>query len=135
MLEQNVEKIRAWLQAWSRGDWDAALKDAAPDVVVDNSTAIGEWRGVHHGAEEIKRMWRLLTEPWERVEIELTDVIDSRNDRVVTSTQARFYGRDGIELPGPTRSGWIWEFRDGLLVRLTVFNDVRDALEAGGLSE
>jgi len=135
MSEENVEKVRAGLNAWSRGDWDAALKDAAPDVVLDNSTNAGEWRGVHHGAEEIKRMWGLFTEPWERVEIELTDVIESRNDRVVTSTQARFYGRDGIELPGPTRSGWIWEFRDGLLVRLTVFNDLRDALEATGLSE
>ena len=135
MSEENLEKIRAWLNAWSRGDWDAALKDAAPDVVIDNSTAIGEWRGVHHGAGEIKRMWRLLTEPWEGVEIELADVIESRSDRVVTSTQARFYGRDGIELPGPARSGWIWEFRDGLLVRLTVFNDLGDALEAAGLSE
>lgn len=135
MAEEHVEKIRTWLKAWSRGDWDAALKGTAPDFVVDNSTAIGEWRGVHQGADEIKRMWRLLTEPWERVEIELADVIEARDDRVVTSTQGRFYGRDGIELPGPTRSGWIWEFRDGLLVRLTVFNDLRDALEATGLSE
>jgi ketosteroid isomerase-like protein len=133
MSEENVENVRARLKAWSRGDWDAALEDAAPDMVLDNSTAIGEWRGVHHGAEEIKRMWRLFAEPWERVEIELADVIESRDDRVVTSTQARFYGRDGIELPGPTRSGWIWEFRDGLLVRLTIFNDLRDALEATGL--
>lgn len=130
-----MEKIRASLQAWSRGDWDAALKDAAPDMVLDNSTSIGEWRGVHHGAGEIKRMWRRFAEPWERVEIELADVIESRDDRVVTSAQARVYGRDGIELPGPTRSGWIWEFRDGLLVRLTIFNDLRDALEATGLSE
>src|SRR6476620_8037927 len=135
MSEENVEKLRTSLKAWSRGDWDAALKDAAPDMVLDNSTNAGEGRGVHHGAEEIKRMWRLFTGPWERVDIELADVIESRNDRVVTSTQARFYGRDGIELPGPTRSGWIWEFRDGLLVRLTVFNDLSDALEATGLSE
>ena len=135
MSEENVKKIRTWLKAWSRGDWDAALKGAAPNVVFDNSTAIGEWRGVHRGTEEIKRMWRLITEPWERVEIELTDVIESQDNRVVTSTQARFYGRDGIELPGPTRSGWIWEFRDGLLVRVTVFNDLGDAIEATGVPE
>lgn len=108
MSEENVEKIRTWLKAWSRGDWDAALKDAAPDVVFDNSTTVGEWRGVHLRAGEIKRMWQLVTEPWERVE---------------------------IELPGPTRSGWIWEFRDGLLLRVTVFNDHRDALEAAGVPE
>ncbi len=135
MSEENLEKVRAGMEAWNRRDWDGALKHAAPDVVVDNSTAIGEWRGVHRGAEEIKRMWRLITEPWERVEIEITDVIEATEDRVVTSTESRFHGRDGIELPGPTRPGWIWEFRDGLLVRVTIYNDLRDALGAAGLPE
>jgi ketosteroid isomerase-like protein len=111
MSEENVEKIRAWMEAWNHGDWDAALKGAAPDVVIDNSTATGEWRGVHHGADEIKRMWRVLTEPWERVEIEITEIIEARDDRVITSTKGRFFGRDGIELPGPTRPGWIDQHR------------------------
>ena len=107
MSEEDLEKVRAALEAWSRRDWDAALKDAAPDIVVDNSTVIGEWRGVHQGASEIKRMWKLVTEPWDRVEIEVADLIEATDDRVVVSTESRFHGRDGIELPGPTRAGWI----------------------------
>ena len=90
-----MEKVRASLTAWSRGDWDAALKDAAPDLVVDNSTPIGEWRGVHHGAEEIKRMWGLLTEPWERVEIELADLIDSETPAWSRVPRLAFTGATG----------------------------------------
>src|ERR671918_3043823 len=105
MSEENVEKVRAALGAWSRGDWDTALKDTPPNVVFDNSTAIGEWRGVHRGHDAIRSMWERFTEPWERIELTVTEVIEARDDLVVVSTRARFTGRDGIELPGPARSG------------------------------
>ena len=80
-------------------------------------------------------MWERLTEPWEKVEIEVAEVIEARDDLVVTSNRARFVGRDGIELPGPTRSGWVWQFRDGQIVHLAFYNSLGDALEAAGLSE
>jgi ketosteroid isomerase-like protein len=131
--QRNVEVVRAALETWSRGDWDAALRDTAPDVVVDNSTAIGEWRGVHRGPEEIRRMWERLTEPWEKVEMEITEVIEARDDLVVASTRARFVGRDGIELPGPTRPGWVFRFRDGKIGHVAFFNSLDDALVAAGL--
>ena len=40
---------------------------------------------------------------------------------MVTRQKARFVGRDGIELPGPTRSGWLWKIRDGKLAYLAVY--------------
>jgi ketosteroid isomerase-like protein len=135
MSQENVDKVRAALEAFSRGDWDAALKDTAPDAVIDNSTNIGEWRGIHRGHDAIRRMWERFTEPWEKVEIEVVEVIEARDDLVVTSTRARFVGRDGIELPGPTRSGWVWQFRDGQLVHNAIYNSLDEALKAAGLSE
>ena len=50
MSQKNVQIVRAALDAWNRGDWAQALKDAAPDVELDNSSNAGEWRGVHPGA-------------------------------------------------------------------------------------
>ena len=41
MSQENVEAIRAAMDAWNRGDWDEALKEAAPDVVLDNSSNAG----------------------------------------------------------------------------------------------
>jgi ketosteroid isomerase-like protein len=135
MSEENVEKIRAVFEAWNRGDWDASLKDTAPDVVIDNSTVIGEWRGVHRGHDAIRRMFERLTESWEKIEMEVSEVIEARDDLVVTSGWSRFVGRDGIELPGPTRSGWVWRFRDGQIVHVAFYNSLDDALEAAGLRE
>jgi len=80
-------------------------------------------------------MWERLTEPWERVELTVAEVIEARDDLVVVSTRGRFFGRNGIELPGPTRSGWVVRFRDGEIVHLGFYNVLDDALEAAGLAE
>ena len=135
MSKENVEIIRAAVEAWNRGDWDEALKDAAPDFVLDNSMNSGDWRGVHRGTDGAKRMWEMFTETWESVRIEVNEFIEGDGGTVVTRQKARFVGRDGIELPGPTRSGWLWSIRDGKLVYLATYNEIDDALEAAGLSE
>jgi ketosteroid isomerase-like protein len=135
MPEENVEIVRAAMEAWNRGDWDQALKDGTPDLVFDNSRDLGEWRGVHHGADEVKAMWQKFTEPWESVRIEIQEFIDVSEQVVLTRQKAHFVGRGGIEVPGPVRSGWLWTIRDGALVHLAVYSDLDEALEAAGLSE
>ena len=135
MSQESVEMIRAAMKAWNRGDWDEALKDAAPGFAVDNSRNAGEWRGVHHGPDQTKRMWEAFLEPWESVRLEVTEFIEANEGVVVTRQEAHFVGRDGIELPGPTRSGWVWTIRDGKLAYLVIYNDLDEALKAAGLSE
>ena len=135
MSQENVEIIRAAMEAWNRGDWDEALKDAAPGFELDNSSNAGEWRGVHRGPDQAKRMWEAFLEPWESIRIEVSEFIEADEGVVVTRQKAHFVGRDGIELPGPTRSGWLWMIRDGKLARLAIYNDLDEALKAAGLSE
>jgi len=85
MSQENVETVRACLNAWNRGDWDAARVAAAPDVVLDATGIAGEWRGVHRGRDQVKRQWDSFVEPWRSV----------RSD-------GRFAGRDGIEVQTKT---------------------------------
>ena len=134
MSQENVEMIRSAIEAWSRGDWDGTLKDADPGFVLDASMNIGEWRGVHRGPEQVKRAWRMFTDAWESVRMEVTEFIDVAEGVVVTRQKVKFIGRDGIELPGPVRSGWVWRIRDGKLVYLATYNDLDEALEAAGLT-
>ena len=96
---------------------------------------MGEWRGVHHGADQVKAMWQKFTEPWESVRIEISELIDVSEEVVLTRQKAHFVGRDQIEVPGPVRSGWLWTIRDGALVHLAVYANLDDALKAAGLSE
>jgi hypothetical protein len=51
MSEENVEMVRAGLDAYARGDWDIALRDAAPDFEFDMSRAIGPQRGGELGRD------------------------------------------------------------------------------------
>jgi ketosteroid isomerase-like protein len=132
MSQENVEIVQAATDAWNRGDWDEALKDAAPDVELDNSSDTGEWRGVHRGPDEVKRMLKKFVEPWESVRIEIDEIIEADN-HVVTRTTGHFVGRDGIQVE--TRTAWCWTFRDGLVTRLLSSNELDEALEAAGLSE
>jgi ketosteroid isomerase-like protein len=72
MSQENVEIVRSVFEAINRGDWEDAYKQgAAPDFVLDNSRALGEWRGVHTGLDQVTRSWEAFTEPWETVHLEL----------------------------------------------------------------
>jgi ketosteroid isomerase-like protein len=135
MSQENVEMIRGAIEGWNRGDWGDALKNTAPDFVLDNSTALGEWRGVHRGADQIQRMWTSFTEPWDSVRIEIEECIEANENVVVTRQEAHFVGRDGIQLPGPVRSGWVWTIRNGAVAHVAIYNELDDALKAAGLSE
>ena len=132
MSQENVEKVQAAIEAWNRGDWDAALSNTAPDFELDNSSNLAEWRGVHRGRNEVRRLWQSFVEPWQSVRFEIDEFIEA-GDQVVTRQTAHFVGRDGIE--ATTRTAWCWTFRDGKLTRLLASNELGEALEAAGLSE
>ena len=70
MSRENVEIVRAALDAFNRRDWDAAFRDQRPDV--EMTTPPGPNAGTYRGREEIQGFWEeMLTasEAW-RVEPE-----------------------------------------------------------------
>jgi ketosteroid isomerase-like protein len=132
MSQENVEKVRAFVNAWNRGAWDEALKDTTPDIEFDASSNLGEWRGIHKGRGEVLRHWRRFVEHWESVRIEIHELIEAE-EHVVTRQTATFLGREGIEVA--VRTGWCWTFRDGRLARVLASTELDEALEAAGLRE
>ena len=57
MSQENVEIVKAAIDAYNREDWDAMFKDAAPGAEMDFSRAVGPWRGVF-GLDQIRRARR-----------------------------------------------------------------------------
>jgi hypothetical protein len=47
MSQENVEIVKAAIDAINREDWDAAFKDAAPGFELDFSRALGPYQGVY----------------------------------------------------------------------------------------
>ena len=134
MSQENVEIVRAALDAYNRGDLEAMLKHAAPDCELDWSRSIGPQRGVYR-LEQIPQFdlgQFDLGETFESVRTEPEELIDA-GDHVVTPMVGYFRGRDGIEVTA--RFTYLWTFRDGTAVRVTLYQERQEALEAAGLSE
>ena len=118
------------IAALNRGDLPAAVKDTTTDFVFDFSRSRSPERGLY-GREDIVRLQEDFGGVWESVRYEAGELIESA-DQIVTPITTYNLGRDGIEVQ--TRTAWIWRFSDGLIARVTFFQDREAALAAAGLS-
>jgi ketosteroid isomerase-like protein len=131
MSQENVEIITAAIDAWNREDWDAALKDLAPDAELDFSRAIGPRHGVYR-RDQLQEFWADFTELWESARIEPQEFIQA-GEQVVVPWTLHTLGREGIEVQA--RPCFVWTIRDGTVVHVCMYQERREALQAVGLSE
>jgi len=131
MSEENLEIVRAAVDAFNRGDADAVFKDVNPDFEFDQTRAVGMDRGVFN-FEQSRRLLATFTATWETVTIGADELIDAGEDVVMPFTNVA-QGRDGIEVQA--RGIWVWTIRTGSIVRVCLYQDREEALEAGGLAE
>jgi ketosteroid isomerase-like protein len=129
--QENVEIVRNSLDALNRGDWDATLKDAAPDFELDFSRAIGPQHGVFR-LDQIRGLLDEFLEPWESLRIEADELIEV-GEHVVVPVTGYMRGRNGIEVTA--RRTWVYTIREGAIVRFCQFQERQEALEAAGLRE
>lgn len=131
MLQENVEKVRRAFAEYNRGDIEEALEEWAPDAVWDWSNGHGFDAGVYRGRDEIRAFWRQRTAAWEENRLEIVDLVEVDDNRVIVENVAYSRGRDGIEVEA--RSAWLIEFSDGEQTSLTLYQTRQDALEAARL--
>ena len=131
MAQENVEIVRAAIDAWNRGDWDATLKDAAPSFEFDFSRSMGPGRGVY-SLDQMGQYFREITEAWQSRRLEPDEIIEA-GEQIVTPNTLYVQGRDGIKLQAS--SAWVWTLRDGRVAHICFYQGRREALEAVGLSE
>jgi ketosteroid isomerase-like protein len=127
---ENVEIVQAAIDAYNRGDLDAALKDASPEFELDLSRAIGPQHGVFSLAQ-IRGFWAEFSDAWESVRLEPHEFIEA-GEHVVVPWTMHARGREGIEVM--SRVTWVWTIRDGTVVRASMYQERQDALGAVGLS-
>ena len=105
------------------------MKHAAPDLEFDWSRSISPQKGVYN-RDQFPDF--TLAGEFESVRTEPEELIDA-GGHVITPLIGYFQGRDGIELTA--RFTYLWTFRDGVCVRVTIFQTRDEALEAAGLRE
>ena len=131
MSQENVEIVRKAYENWNRGDYAAALESVAPDAEVDLTRAVGLDSGVYD-LDEFRRLSEEFFKSWDSVRYEVDEYLDA-GEHVVMPFTNHLLGRDGIDVQA--RGIWLWTIRDGVVVRLCLYQVRQDALEAAGLRE
>ena len=131
MSQENVEIVRAVLAAFNRGDFDAAFKAAAPGAEADLSRAVGLDRSVY-SIDEFRRLAEEFDASWDSVHYDFDEIIDA-GEYVVTPFANLVSGRGGIEVLA--HGTWLWTIRGGAVVRVCLYQERQEALEAAGLRE
>ena len=125
MSEENVEVVRGWLEddAWAALD---------PEIEYDTTRLVPDG-DVYHGHEGVARHWRRWFGTWKEFEVEGQEFIDA-DDQVVVVIQEHAQGKgSGVEVE--TRYGAVCTLRDGKIVRVRLYPDKAEALEAVRLRE
>lgn len=133
MSHGNVERLRRGYEAWDRGDLDATFEFIDPDFEFHEDPLFPE-AAVFHGRDAVRRYFEGFWEEWEDVRVQLEDVLECGDDRLLAFVRVRARGRgSGVEVD--MGLAHLWTARDGMAVRMDAFFDRARAREAAGLSE
>ena len=134
MSQENVEVLRSVYDAYARRDSITPFKAYAPDIEWD-LTGLAHLDGatVYHGYEGVRAGFRDLLSAFRDFQFQPEELRDA-GDRVLATVHEHGVGRaSGIIVD--RRHYALWTFREGKIVRLRVYLDRNEALEAAGLSE
>ena len=136
MSEENLEIVRRGYEALElpgRVDESTWARFIAPDTEADFSAVYPDAPVTRVGPESVSRVTEML--PWGRsVKLEPERFFDVDDERVLVFVHVSAEG-EGSGAHVEMRDAHELTIRDGLVVRVKVYADRADALEAAGLSE
>jgi ketosteroid isomerase-like protein len=131
MSEENVDVLRASIEAFNRGDFEGVLRCLDPEVRFEHRLAA--LQGSFVGIDGVRGWLADLFEHFATGQVHCPDIRDL-GDRVLALGTVQAVGKEsGVETELPYTV--VARFRDGLITEFTDFGDRDKALEAVGLSE
>ena len=132
MSQENVEAVRRAWDAFNRGDVDALFANMADDVEFEEDPVFPE-AGICRGRDEIRAYIASFQEGVADLRFEIEELRDL-GDQVIALLHETARGKSsGVDVV--QRPAFLYEFRDGLIVRVRAYLDRAEGLEAVGLSE
>lgn len=133
MSDEQEERIRAGVAAFSRGDVDALLANHAPDVEYRTAITTVEG-GIYRGHDGVRQWLADLSEVVEDLDGRVEEIHEIDENRYLAS--GRFAGRGkGSGAQFDMEMAWVYRLRGGQLVRYEAYFDRADALQSLGLAE
>jgi ketosteroid isomerase-like protein len=136
MSQENVEVVRGIYDALDRRDAVAPFEVYADDIVWDFSQsriAFLFTQPIYRGHEGVRQNWRERLSAFSEFDAEVEELMDA-GDQVLAVVREREVGRaSGVPVEATHLA--VWTLAHGRIVRLQVFDDREQALEAVGLRE
>ena len=120
-----AELVRGILAAANREDWDAILAHYASGAVWDMSDGMGTFEG----PSAIRGFWQDWWSSYERLEIDVQEILDMGNGVVLAAFHIEG-PPEGSTAKVQTRMALIYEWVDGVIVRVTNYGDIHEARAA-----
>ena len=132
MSQENVELLRAWIEAFNRRDSDAIAQLNHPAIEWHTSAEDPD-ATTHQGQETVQRYLDGYIASFPDLHIEVTECFPVGSDRVLTT--GRYRGRSANGVPMDWLLTTVSTIEGGRFVRVAEYFDRAEALEAVGLSE
>ncbi len=129
-MSQNLEAVQRVYRAWGSGDTRGAPEVLDPFFVYFSQEGDPD-RGPHYGLEASKDYYRRFLAAWDSWRIEAIAYREV-GDSVLVRTRRTGTGKSS-RVPVDDESFHVWTLRGAKAIRLDVFSDEVDALEAMGL--
>jgi ketosteroid isomerase-like protein len=131
MSEENVDTVRRAISAINARDVDAYLAVCRPNIELINPIAAIE--GANRGEAGVRSFFDGIREATTRFELEVERLVPLGGDRVLAFLTLKLESERGFPQTQPLTN--LYELEEGKLLRVRVFRDRTEALEAAGLSE
>ena len=132
MSEENVDAVRRFYDAWSRGELPGPANLIADEIEYVNPTRAVE-PGTRRGLAEFSQAVKSMFEPWDTWDIEPEQLRAVGNQVAVVVRYRARVGGSGANVEA--RESALWTFHNGKVIRYVWFQEPSEALEAAGLSE
>jgi ketosteroid isomerase-like protein len=132
MSRENVEVVTGFLDAFTRGDVDAAIAPLDPDVEFDWASSRGVHAGRFRGRAEVAKWLRDFRDTWDEFSFEPESFTELGDDYVLVVDRVRGRGRAGVEVVA--HEAQLWLFEHGRAMRVTRYDSedaARSAIEPG----
>jgi ketosteroid isomerase-like protein len=133
MSQKNVEVVRAAWRAYRDRGIGAALEYFSEDCLCEDFPELPD-RATYHGRDGWRQRDRQFRRPWADIVFEPREFMDTGGDEVVVVAAMHGHGQ-GSEVPMRLTFAFVYELRDGSIVRDRAFTSKDQALEAAGLRE
>jgi ketosteroid isomerase-like protein len=126
--DENVAIVRAWLQAWGRGETDIVMAGMDPAIEIHSSREVGN-EGTYRGLAGYRTWESRWMEAWEEFRNEILRVEPVGQEHVIVDVRQRATGRgSGVEVDREV--SMLCQIRDGRMSRFHLYATHEHAVAA-----